>query len=415
MSYDVYTIRSQFPILETLIDGEQLVYLDNGATSQKPLVVLEAMTQYYTEYNSNVHRGVHTLSNLATNAYEQARQTLASFVNAPSIQNIIFTKNATEAINTVAAGWARHQLQPGDEIVISILEHHSNILPWQQLCQEKGCTLKYWYTREDQALHLEDLEALLTPQTKLVSITALSNVTGYITPIYQVGELCKQHNIAYMLDACQWIAHKPFDVQAIGCDFAAWSAHKMCGPTGIGALYVSPSKVPEMKPYQLGGGTIAKVTEQTVEFAQMPEMLEAGTPMIAEAIGFTAALNMLSEIGMDTVAQYEYELTQYAVSLMMQIPKLQLIKPMDAKFHTGILSFTIPGLNAYDIGSLLNTYGIAIRTGHHCAQPLLSYLGIDSVCRASLALYNTQDDVDAFVEALDEIVDQVHTIICVIP
>lgn len=406
MNYDAYQIRSQFPILETLIEGEQLVYLDNGATTQKPICVIESMTQYYTQYNSNVHRGVHTLSNLATNAYESARQTMADFVNATSAQNIVFTKNATEAVNTVAASWATHQLKPGDEIIISILEHHSNILPWQRLCKEKGCTLKYWYTRADHELHLGDLEALLTPNTKLVSITALSNVTGYIAPVYKVGELCKQYNIAYMLDACQWIAHKPFDVKAIGCDFAVWSAHKMCGPTGIGALYVAPQRMLEMKPYQLGGGTITKVTEQTVEFAQMPEMLEAGTPMIAEAVGFSKAIDFLSAVGMDQVAEYEYELTEYALGLLSQIPNIQILYPANKALYTGILSFTISGMNAYDIGSLLNTYGVAIRTGHHCAQPLLTYLGLDSVCRASLALYNTQDDIDTFVQSLAEIVAQ---------
>ena len=392
--------RDDFPILGERVHGKPLVYLDNAATTQKPQAVIDALAGYYAHDNANVHRGVHTLSQRATDSYESARAKVRGFINARQAEEIVFVRGATEAINLVAASFARPLLAPGDEIVVSAMEHHSNIVPWQLACAATGAVLKVVPIADDGSLRLDAPDALLGSRTRLVAVTHLSNALGTVAPVRRIVELAHAKGITVLVDGAQAISHLPVDVTALDCDFYAFSGHKVYGPTGIGVLYGKAELLRGMVPYQGGGDMIRTVTFEESRFADIPYRFEAGTPNIAGAVGLGAALDYVSAAGMGAIATHERELVAYATRELERIPGLRIVGT--AKEKASIVSFTLEGVHPHDIGTIADDAGVAIRAGHHCAMPVMQRFGIPGTARASFALYNTLDEVDALVAGVDE-------------
>ncbi len=397
-SFDVTRVRADFPLLRRLSRGKPLVYLDNAATTQKPQVVLDAIVRYYTDLNANVHRGVHELSEVATDAYEAARGTIRAFLNARDTREIVFTRNATEGINLVAYSFGRANVSAGDEVVISAMEHHSNIVPWQLLCEEKGARLKVAPIDDSGELILEELARLLGPRTKLLAVTHMSNALGTVNPIAEIVQLAKAAGVPVLVDGSQAAYHMPVDVQALDCDFYVVTGHKLYGPTGIGALYGRQSRLEAMPPFMGGGDMIRSVTMAKSTWNELPYKFEAGTPHIAGAIGLGAALDYISSLGFDAIGPHEAALLEYGTARLEEVPGLRLIGT--ARRKASILSFVMEGIHPHDIGTIVDREGVAIRTGHHCAQPVMERFGVPATARASLAMYNTREDIDALVRAL---------------
>lgn len=401
-------VRLDFPILHQEVNGKPLVYFDNAATSQKPLFVLDTLRDYYEQYNANVHRGVHTLSAKATEAYEAARDKVAAFVNAASRQEIVFTRNATEAINLVAYSWGMNNLQPGDEMILSVMEHHSNIVPWQFVAAKTGAVLKFVELTPEETLDLEHFQKLLSDKTKLVSMVHVSNTLGCINPVAEICTLAHKYGAKVLIDACQSVPHMPVDVQQIGCDWLVASGHKMCAPTGIGILYGKLELLQAMPPFLGGGEMIAEVFLDHSTYADLPHKFEAGTPAIGEAIALGAAVDYLTKIGMDKIHAYEAELTAYLFQQLEKIPQIRIYGPKpnaQGEGRAALAAFTAAEVHANDLSTLLDTEGIAIRSGHHCTQPLHRYLKIPATARASLSFYNTREEIDVFIKALKETID----------
>jgi cysteine desulfurase/selenocysteine lyase len=399
--FDVARVRADFPILKRQVRGKPLVYLDNAATTQKPQAVLDALTSYYTDINANVHRGVHELSGLATDAYEGAREKIRAFFNARSVQEIVFTRNATESINLVAFAFVRPALAAGDEVVISAMEHHSNIVPWQLICEERGARLRVVPIDDRGALIYEALDRLIGPRTKIVSIAHMSNALGTVNPVAEIVALAHKRGVPVLLDGSQAAYHMPVDVQALGCDFYAATGHKLYGPTGIGVLVGRAERLEAMPPFLGGGDMIRSVTFEKSTWNDLPYKFEAGTPNIAGAIGLGAALDYIQSIGREVVAAHEQELLRYGTSLLESIPGVRLIGTAPVK--SSILSFVMEGIHPHDIGTIVDREGVAVRTGHHCAQPVMDRFGVPATARASLAMYNTKDDLDALARALGKV------------
>ncbi len=397
--FDVERVRRDFPILDREVRGRPLVYLDNAATTQKPRAVLDALTRYYTESNANIHRGVHYLSETATQAHEAARVTMQRFFNAREAREVIFTRNATEGINLVAQTFGRTQVGEGDEIVITGMEHHSNIVPWQMLCEQTGATLRVAPITDDGELEWDELERLVGQRTKLVAAVHLSNSLGTVNPVARIVELAHRHGAAALIDGAQAAYHFPVDVQALDCDFYVATGHKLYGPTGIGVLYGKAERLEAMPPYQGGGDMISSVTFEKTTYNALPYKFEAGTPHIAGAIGLAAAVDYLTGLGLDQVAAHERTLLAYGTEALRQVPGVRLIGTASEK--ASILSFVMEGVHPHDIGTIVDQEGVAIRTGHHCTQPVMDRFGIPATARASLAMYNTRDDIDALIRALD--------------
>jgi cysteine desulfurase/selenocysteine lyase len=396
--FDPYTIKRDFPILRERVHGRPLVWLDNAATTQKPQSVIDRISYYYEHENSNVHRAAHTLAARATDAFEAARDKVRRFLNAPSAKDIVFARGATEAINLVAKSWGRRNVDAGDEIVISWLEHHANIVPWQQLAAEKGARLRVIPVDDRGEVNLEEYEKLLGPRTRLVSVSQVSNALGTIVPVREMIEMAHRHGARILIDGAQAVSHLPVDVQALDCDFYCFSGHKIFAPTGIGALYGKSDVLAAMPPWQGGGNMIADVTFEKTTYQPPPGRFEAGTGSIADAVGLGAALDYVSAIGLDTIGRYEHELLEYATACLQTVPGLRLIGTAPEK--AGVLSFVLDGVRTEDVGGMLDQEGIAVRSGHHCAQPILRRFGLESTVRASLAPYNTREDIDALVTAL---------------
>ncbi|QPC48437.1 cysteine desulfurase [Mangrovibacillus cuniculi] len=393
-------IRSYFPILHQEVNGHPLVYLDSAATSQKPIQVIEALEKYYKEYNSNVHRGVHTLGTKATDGYEGARDKVQSFINAKAREEIVFTRGTTTSLNTVARGYGDLYVEAGDEIVISYMEHHSNIIPWQQLAKRKGATLKYVPLQQDGTITVEDVQATVTENTKIVSIMHVSNVLGSINPIKEISAIAHAHGAIMVVDGAQSSPHMKVDVQDLDCDFFAFSGHKMGAPTGIGVLYGKQALLEKMEPVEFGGEMIDFVGLQESTWKELPWKFEGGTPIIAGAIGLGAAIDFLQEIGLDAIEAHEHKLAAYALEKMQTIPGMQIFGPMDPMKRTGLVTFTMDEVHPHDVATVLDTQGIAVRAGHHCAQPLMKYLNVSSTARASFYLYNTEEEIDQLTTAL---------------
>jgi cysteine desulfurase / selenocysteine lyase len=394
---NVKEVRKLFPILNQEVNGKPLVYLDSAATSQKPLPVIEALDKYYREYNSNVHRGVHTLGTKATDAYEGVREKVRNFINAKSTEEIIFTRGTTTAINTVAASYGRANLREGDEIVITYMEHHSNIIPWQQVAKHTGATLKYIPLQEDGSISLEEVEKTVTPNTKIVSVMQVSNVLGAINPIKEIAKIAHKNGAIMVVDGAQSAPHMKIDVQDLDCDFLAFSGHKMCGPTGIGVLYGKKALLEKMEPVEFGGEMIDFVGLYESTWKELPWKFEGGTPIIAGAIGLGAAIDFLEQIGLDNIAAHEHKLAQYALEQMSTIEGLTIYGP---KERAGLVTFNIDDVHPHDVATVLDAEGIAVRAGHHCAQPLMKWLNVSATARASFYLYNTEEDIDKLVVAL---------------
>ena len=398
---DVQKARSDFPILRQRVRDRALVYLDNAATSQKPQVVIDAIRWYYERDNSNIHRGVHFLSEHATEEYEGARRTVRAFLNAADESEIIFVRGATEAINLVAQTYGRTNVHAGDEVLITAMEHHSNIVPWQILCEEKGARLRVAPISDSGELLLEDFANLLGARTKIVAVTHVSNALGTINPVQRIIEMAHRGNIPVLVDGAQAVPHLKVDVQALDCDFYVFSGHKVYGPTGIGVLYGKSALLDAMPPYQGGGDMISSVTFEKTIYNKLPYKFEAGTPHVAGAIGLGAAIEYVNGLGMDNIAAHEHELLAYATETVSAIPGIRLIGT--AKEKAGVLSFLLDSIHPHDIGTILDQEGIAIRTGHHCAQPVMQRFGIAATARASFALYNTREEVDALVEGIQKV------------
>ncbi|MBC6974043.1 MULTISPECIES: cysteine desulfurase SufS [unclassified Bacillus (in: firmicutes)] len=394
---NIHEIRKQFPILDQKVNGKQLVYFDSAATSQKPIQVIETLERYYKEYNSNVHRGVHTLGTKATDAYEGAREKVRKFINAKSMEEIIFTRGTTTALNTVAASYGLENVKEGDEIVISYMEHHSNIIPWQQVAKKTGATLKYLPLQPDGTISIEDARQTITPNTKIVSIMYVSNVLGTINPVKEIGAIAHQNGAIMVVDGAQSTPHMKVDVQDLNCDFYALSAHKMCGPTGIGVLYGKKELLNNMEPIEFGGEMIDFVDLQESTWKELPWKFEAGTPIIGNAIGLGAAIDFLEEIGLDNIEKHEHELAQYALERLSEVDGVTIYGP---KHRAGLVTFNIEDVHPHDVATVLDVEGIAVRAGHHCAQPLMKWLKASSTARASFYLYNTKEEIDTFVESL---------------
>ena len=400
---DVKRVREDFPILERETrPGVPLVYLDSAASSQKPAVVIEAMNRYYRRNHSNVHRGIHELSETATNAYEGARRRIAGFINAPDPDTVIYVRNATEGMNLITGSWGRANISAGDEILLTEMEHHANLVPWHILAEEKGATIRYVPFNEDGTLDLTDLSRLLTERTKVFSFTAMSNVFGTITPVKQLVEAAHQVEAIAVVDAAQSVPHMPVDVQDLGCDFLVFSGHKMCGPTGIGILYGRRQLFEEMPPYMGGGDMIRRVTLEGFTANELPYKFEAGTPAIAEAIGLGAAVDYLCGLGMDEVHHHEQYITNYALEALSEIKELRLLGPPAAQ-KGGVAAFTLGGVHPHDIAQLLDEEGIAIRAGHHCAMPLHRKLGVSATARASFYVHTTMEEIDKLVAGLHRV------------
>jgi cysteine desulfurase/selenocysteine lyase len=400
---DVSRIRRDFPILAQRVHGKPLVYLDNAATSQKPQSVLDALTRYYTTENSNVHRGIHYLSEQATADYEDARSKVKGLLNASDDREIVFVRGATEGINLVAGSYGRSNVGQGDEVIISAMEHHSNIVPWQILCQERGAYLRVVPMNDDGDLLVDEYERLLGPRTKLVSIVHVSNSLGTINPVRRIIEMAHSRGVPVLVDGAQSAPHMNVDVQELDCDFFVFSGHKLYGPTGIGALYGKAGLLEAMPPYQSGGDMIKSVTFEKTTYNSLPYKFEAGTPNIGGAIGLGAAIDYITDIGMDRMSAYEHDLLKYGTERLSTISGLQLIGT--AREKADILSFVLRDIHPHDIGTILDNEGIAIRTGHHCTQPVMDHFGIPATARASLAFYNTREDIDALVKGIDKVIE----------
>ncbi len=400
--YDVQKYRRDFPILSRQINGKPLVYFDNGATTQKPKQVIDSIVNYYSSYNANIHRGVHRLSQEASAAYEAARRTVRNHIAAANDEEIIFTRGTTDAVNLVAHAYLRNRLQPGDEIVITGMEHHSNILPWQQLCEEKGGILRVIPVTESGELDQLAIQKIFSPKTKFFAFTHVSNTLGTINPAKELTSFAHEHNVPVFIDGAQAIPHLEVDVTDINCEFYCFSGHKVYAPTGIGVLYVKKDVLDDMQPYQTGGGTIKTVTFEKTEYVSGPLKYEAGTPNIEGAIGLGVALDYVNEIGMANIAAHEHELFVYAKSKLQEILNIRFIG--EAKNQAGVISFVVGNIHPFDIGTILDQQGIAVRTGHHCTQPLMSCFGIPGTVRVSFALYNTTEEVDQLITALQKAV-----------
>lgn len=401
--FDAARFRNDFPILAQLIHGKPLVYLDNAATTQKPLSVIEATDRFYRETNSNIHRGVHLLSERATDAYEAARVRAQSFLNASSAHEIVFTRGATEGVNLVAQTYGRQNIGAGDEIILSGLEHHSNIVPWQMLAEEKGARIRVASIDDDGEFLLEEYKKLLSDKTKLVAVTHVSNALGTVTPIAEIIRWAHEKGAVVLVDGAQAVPHLAVDVQKLDCDFYVFSAHKIYGPTGVGVLYGKLKLLNAMPPYQGGGDMISTVTFEKTTYKKAPYKFEAGTPNIAGGVALTAALDYVSQVGLDAIAAHERELLAYGTERLSQIPGLRLIGT--AKEKAGVLSFTLGDAHPHDIGTILDRQGVAIRAGHHCAQPVMDRLGIPATARASFALYNTREEVDVLEAAIRRVLE----------
>lgn len=397
---DPAAIRADFPVLAEQVHERPLVYLDNAATSQKPRAVIETLRTYYETYNANIHRGLHALSERATAEYESARAKVARFVNAAHPHEVIFTRGTTEAINLVARGWGDEHVSEGDEILLTEMEHHSNLVPWQMLAGRRGAVLRYIPMDVEGRIDLEAYARMFGPRTRLVTVTHMSNVLGTITPAAEMVRIAHEHGVPVLLDAAQSIPHLPVDVQALGADFVAFSGHKMLGPTGIGVLYGRESFLDAMEPL-FGGGSMIRVVElHQSSWTGLPEKLEGGTPNIAGAIGLGAAVDYLDSVGMPNVTAHEHELTEYALNLLSDLDGVRLFGPADASDRGGVISFYVGDVHPHDVGTLLDAEGIAVRAGHHCAQPLMRKLGVAATARASLYLYNTAAEVDCLAAGI---------------
>jgi cysteine desulfurase/selenocysteine lyase len=399
--FDVHKVRADFPILARKIHNKPLVYLDNAATTQKPQAVIDALIYYYTAQNSNIHRGVHTLSEEATASYEESRATVQRFLKAADPREIIFVRGATEGINLVAQTWGRANIRSGDEIVISAMEHHSNIVPWQILCEQQGANLRVAPVNDAGELLFDEFEKLLGPKTKLVAMSHVSNALGTVNPVRKIVEAARRVNARVLLDGAQAVPHMPVDARAIDCDFYAFSGHKIYAPTGIGILYGKAELLEAMPPYQGGGDMISSVTFEKTLYNRLPYKFEAGTPHVSGAIGLGAALDYVNSVGLDRIARHEKQVLAYGTKRLLEIPGLRLIGT--AKEKEGILSFVLEGIHPHDVGTILDQEGIAIRTGHHCAQPLMERFGVPATARASLALYNTVEEMDALVRGIEKV------------
>ncbi|EWH21675.1 cysteine desulfurase [Bacillus haynesii] len=392
-------IREQFPILSQQVNGHDLVYLDSAATSQKPRVVIETLDEYYNSYNSNVHRGVHTLGTKATDGYEGAREKVRKFINAKSMQEIIFTRGTTTALNTVALSYARANLKPGDEIVITPMEHHANIIPWQQAVKATGATLKYIPLQEDGTISLEDVRETVTENTKIVSAAHVSNVLGTINPIKEMAKIAHENGAVMVVDGAQSTPHMKIDVQDLDCDFYTFSAHKMCGPTGIGVLYGKKALLENMEPAEFGGEMIDFVGLYESTWKELPWKFEAGTPIIAGAIGLGAAIDFLEDIGLDEILAHEHRLAAYALERFKELEGAVVYGPAE---RAGLVTFNLEDVHPHDVATVLDAEGVAVRAGHHCAQPLMKWLNVSATARASFYLYNTEEDIDKLIEALQK-------------
>jgi len=399
-AYDVEAIRRDFPILSREVYGKPLVYLDNGASAQKPRAVIDAVSHAYSHEYANVHRGLHFLSNAATDAYERARETVRRFLNAGSVEEIVFTRSATAAINTVAYGWGMPNIGEGDEIALSIMEHHSNIVPWHFIRERQGAKLAWVPVGEDGGFDIEAFEKTLTQRTKLVAVTHMSNVLGTVTPVREIVRIAHARGIPVLVDGSQAAVHMPVDVQELGCDWYVLTGHKVYGPSGVGVLYGRKDRLAAMRPFEGGGEMIETVTEDTVTYNEPPHRFEAGTPPIVQAIGLGAALDYMEAIGRDRIAAHEAELTAYAHERLRGIDALRIFG--DAPGKGAIVSFELEGIHAHDVSMLIDRSGVAVRAGTHCAQPLLKRFGVTSTCRASFAMYNTRAEIDALAEALEK-------------
>lgn len=394
---DIQKIRADFPILSQKVNGKPLVYFDNGATSQKPQVVIDAIATYYQEINANIHRGVHTLSQLATDAYEVSRAKVQNHINAKFQHEVLFTSGTTFGINLVANGFASI-LKPGDEVLVSSLEHHSNIVPWQMLCEKTGATLKVIPMNENGELIMGEYDKLLSPKTKIVTVNHISNALGTINPIKYMIEKAHEVGSAILIDGAQAVPHLKPDVQALDCDFYVFSGHKMCGPTGTGILYGKEDWLNKLPPYQGGGEMIKEVTFEKTTYADLPHKFEAGTPNIAGGIVLGTAIDYMNEIGFENIQKQELELLEYGTKRLLEIDGLKIHGTAEAK--TSVISFNIEGIHPYDIGTIIDKLGIAVRTGHHCAQPIMNFFGIPGTIRASFSFYNTKEEIDIMVEAV---------------
>ncbi len=396
--FDVNEVRKDFPVLHQMVNGHPLVYLDNGATSQKPRAVIDTVSHYYETYNANIHRGVHFLSENATREYEAARDTAQKFINAADRREVIYVRGTTEGINLVAQAYGRPRLKAGDEIVISTMEHHSNIVPWQMLCQQTGAKLKVVPVTDEGEFEFEAYLKLLGPKTRIVATVHLSNSLGTINPVKKIVEAAKAQGAMTLLDGAQSVPHIPVDVQDIGCDFYAFSGHKVFGPTGIGVLYGRQELLDDMEPYQGGGDMIRTVSFEETTYNDLPHKFEAGTPNIVGAIGLAAALDYVSNLGIDAIAAHEDDVVAYATEKVADIPGIRIIGTAPEK--SGIISFLMDGVHPHDIGTVLDSQGIAIRAGHHCTMPLMKRFGVAATSRASFALYNTKEEADALVAGI---------------
>ncbi|OQA69586.1 MAG: Cysteine desulfurase [Ignavibacteria bacterium ADurb.Bin266] len=401
--YDVEKIRNDFPILKTKVHGKQLVYLDNAATTQKPLYVIDKTNNYYNKYNANIHRGVHALSQEATEEFESARIIVKNFINALGKNEIIFTRGTTESINLVASSYGRKNIKEGDEIIISTMEHHSNIVPWQMLCAEKKAKLKVIPINDAGEIIFEEYEKMINEKTKFVSVVYASNSLGTVNPVKKIIDLAHSYNVPVLLDAAQAVNHLKIDVQELDCDFLAFSGHKLYGPTGIGILYGKVNHLENMPPYQGGGDMISKVTFEETTYNELPHKFEAGTPDIAGAIGLGAAIEYVQQIGLDNIAHYENQLLHYATDAVSDLQGLRIIGT--AKEKISVLSFHLENIHPHDVGTFLDFEGVAIRTGHHCTQPLMKRFNVPATSRASFGLYNTKEEVDILVNGLKKILE----------
>ena len=402
--FDVKKIREDFPILEREINGKRLVYFDNAATTQKPQAVIDSLVDYYQNYNANVHRGVHSLSMEATDKYEEAREKVAAFINAESSDCLIWTRNSSESLNLVAYTWGEKNIEEGDEIVLTPMEHHSNLVPWQEIARRKGAKIRFIPITSDGLLDLTEIEKIINDRTVLVSVVHMSNALGTINPVKEITTIAHSRGAKVLIDGAQSVPHIPTDVQDYDCDFLAFSGHKMLGPTGIGCLYAKKEILETMEPFMTGGEMVLEVTYEKASWADLPMKFEAGTPNIADAIGLGAAIDYLNELGMDNIYSHENELTFHAMCKFFELQSegVELFGPRDENLKGGVFSFNVPDVHPHDLGTVLDNMGIAVRTGHHCAMPLVKSLGVAATARASFYLYNTTDEIDVFVDALRE-------------
>jgi cysteine desulfurase/selenocysteine lyase len=399
-NFNVEELKKDFPILSQTVHGKPLVYLDNAATTHKPSSVLDAMRNYYHMHNGNPHRGAHYLSVMATDAYENTREKIRKFINAKSAEEIIFTRNATESLNLVAYSYGMNFINQGDEIVLCISEHHSNIVPWQQVAKTKGATLKFMYLNSDFRLSMDEVKEKITDKTKFVGIAQMSNVLGVIYPVKEIAEYAHSKGAVVLIDGAQSVPHIKVDVRDIDADFFVFSGHKMLAPMGIGVLYGKKELLEKMPPFLMGGDMIEYVQEQETSYAELPFKFEAGTQNVEGAVGLSAAIDYLEEIGLDNIHEYELELTAYALEKMSEIPYIKIYGPKDIENRSGAISFSIEGCHPHDVASIVDTYGVAIRAGHHCAQPLMKFLGAPATLRVSFYFYNTKEEVDVFIDSI---------------